>query len=651
MPTFASGYVKPGTYLTQEDISPPAAQPGIRIHAPVGQGQKTLMRMDTLKRGATPNGQDGPLLNNIVIDIDSIQDSNGVLYTQGVDYLLTRPTAFTAVVDWSPLAAVTGSVNLAGLVPDPGTVLNGLYLNLVVNGGVSGNPGAQQVLFSGAIANPAAVAAFINAWDPSLNGVASVNGAGQLVLSANSIVVNEGTANAILGFTPYQSASVRKPAAGVQYVCFYDSDKVAAEYLPMVWTDTNKVQSYYGLPEPQAVLASGDVASATAETGSALATLTDTSAAWTPNQFVGCYLTIVGGTGTGQVRVIVANTANVLTLSQTWNNLSQPDPTSQYSVTNVNNNTITMGVLLGQATGATVFMTSQYQDDIYNGTNIQAAITALAQGVQGQFPYSIILMQGLQSTDTGPLGFLLNFVTTQSNTINNKWCQTCVGLAAGNDDYLTFVNLATGAASDRVVLLSNSSIPNDFGYGTVQGDGSFFAAAHAGLICANENAATPLLLRSIGAALDASLYVDPFLEVEKNLMAAAGVTIYENNGVDLVCRDALNTATATVLAQETQLTRSKDYVSYYLSSGLNASLVGQLAVTTGTGPSNVLIQAQSMLNFMFGTLQQMNILSGPPQNVSVTQDKNEPRQLDITADIYLTPTVKWVYILAGFGVG
>jgi len=293
MPTFAPGYIKPGTYLEQRDISPPAPQPGVRIFAPVGQGSKTLTRLDALKRGAAPNGQDGPLAFNIVINIASVQDSNGVLYTQGVDYVLTRPTTTSAVVDWSPLAKLTGTADLTSLAPDPGTVLNGQTLNLVVNGGVSGNPTAQNILFSGPIANPAALAAFINSWDPSLNGVASVNVANQLVLSANSILVNEGTANSTLGFLAYASAAVRKPAAGLSYNCFYVSDKLPAEYAPMLWADTNKILAYYGLPQPQATLFSG------AATASAAKQLTAGAAAWATDQFVGNYLKIVGGTGSG----------------------------------------------------------------------------------------------------------------------------------------------------------------------------------------------------------------------------------------------------------------------------------------------------------------------------------------------------------------
>jgi hypothetical protein len=641
MPTFAPGYIKPGAYLQQEDISNPAVLPGVRILTPIGQGSKTLMRKDTLTKGAV-NGQDGPLAYNIVINLDSIVDQDGVIYQLGRDFLLSRPTPTTAKVDWSPVARIVGTTDMSTLVPDPGTVLNGTYLRLSVNGG-TGTPADQYVLFSGVIATPAAVAAFINSWHPSLAGVASVNVNNQLVLSANSILIDEGQANSILGFVTYAQAAVQEPATGKVYDVYYVSDKLASEYVPKVWTDMNKVVAWYGQKQPRTTLDSGTAS------GSAANLLVDASKTWTPNQFIGNYLKIVSGTGAGQVRVIIANNGSQLTLSQDWNNLSAPDVTSQYIITDVNDNSISMGMQVGFDTGASVFIGSQYADDIFNDTNIKAAIDALEQDVSGLRPYTLVLMRGLGSTEVGPIAYLKQHCLTMSNVINNKWRQFCVGLAQGNEDYLDFIALGTGTDTDRGVILSNTSITRDFGFGVVQLDGSYFAAAHGGLICRNEEASIPLLHRSISAAFDVARYNDPFLEVEKNLMAAAGITIYERQGVDLICRDALNTDMGTILSQETKLTRSKDYVSNFLTQALNASLVGQRFITSGSGRENILVQAKSLLDFLFADLLARGTIT-KVLNVSVKQDAIDPRQLDITADIYLTTDVKWVYILAGFGV-
>jgi hypothetical protein len=259
-------------------------------------------------------------------------------------------------------------------------------------------------------------------------------------------------------------------------------------------------------------------------------------------------------------------------------------------------------------------------------------------------------MRGLAAGEAGPVAYIKAHCEEMSDVINNKWRMCAFGLAQGEEDYVDFVTMANGSNSDRVVILTNTSITRDFGFGTVQLDGSYFAAAHGGIICANEESSIPLLFRSISEAFDVTLYNDPFLEVEKNLMAAAGCTIYERRGVDLICRDALNTSKTTILSQETKLTRSKDYVSNYLRGGFEATLVGRRFITNGAGRDNVLVLASSIFNFMAADLLSRGTISRPPQNTSFKQNAIDPRQLDITADLYLTTDVKWVYTLAGFGV-
>ncbi|MBI5588324.1 MAG: hypothetical protein HY889_08175 [Deltaproteobacteria bacterium] len=59
-------------------------------------------------------------------------------------------------------------------------------------------------------------------------------------------------------------------------------------------------------------------------------TLTDTTKAWTVNAYVNTFVEITGGTGSGQIRVIHANTATVLTITGRWDTV--PDATSTYRV-------------------------------------------------------------------------------------------------------------------------------------------------------------------------------------------------------------------------------------------------------------------------------------------------------------------------------
>lgn len=80
------------------------------------------------------------------------------------------------------------------------------------------------------------------------------------------------------------------------------------------------------------LFASGTATSATADT------LTDTGAAWTTNQFIGSYVTIVGGTGAGQTQRIQSNTATTITIIGTWT--TTPDGTSSYEFGEFNPGTL-----------------------------------------------------------------------------------------------------------------------------------------------------------------------------------------------------------------------------------------------------------------------------------------------------------------------
>ena len=69
--------------------------------------------------------------------------------------------------------------------------------------------------------------------------------------------------------------------------------------------------------------------SSTATAGGA-STLTDGIKAWATNQWKGFTVSITGGTGSGQKRIVASNTGTVLTVSAAW--VTQPDATSTYTI-------------------------------------------------------------------------------------------------------------------------------------------------------------------------------------------------------------------------------------------------------------------------------------------------------------------------------
>lgn len=65
-------------------------------------------------------------------------------------------------------------------------------------------------------------------------------------------------------------------------------------------------------------------------TAGASSTLTDTGKSWQTNEFAGQSLWIYGGTGNGQIRKILSNTATVLTVSAAWD--TNPSTDSTYRI-------------------------------------------------------------------------------------------------------------------------------------------------------------------------------------------------------------------------------------------------------------------------------------------------------------------------------
>lgn len=82
---------------------------------------------------------------------------------------------------------------------------------------------------------------------------------------------------------------------------------------------------------PTTGTATGTASAGSAGSGSTFGTLTDGTKTWTVNDaaLVGKFVIITGGTGNGQVRVVVSNTATVLTIAGTW---TAPTGTSTYAL-------------------------------------------------------------------------------------------------------------------------------------------------------------------------------------------------------------------------------------------------------------------------------------------------------------------------------
>lgn len=90
----------------------------------------------------------------------------------------------------------------------------------------------------------------------------------------------------------------------------------------------NYLKMYIGISSEHTVSV-GDKDSGTSSGANSTTTLNDTAKSWATNEWAGKILIITGGTGAGQYKSIVSNTATQLTVS-TWG--TTPDGTSTYTI-------------------------------------------------------------------------------------------------------------------------------------------------------------------------------------------------------------------------------------------------------------------------------------------------------------------------------
>ncbi len=143
------------------------------------------------------------------------------------------------------------------------------------------------------------------------------------------------TANAFGGYTVYITAGT---GAGQQRTVTTNTP-TRLNVFPNWVTNPNATSAYVIINPPGT-----NVTPSKAPTAATTTTVTDTTSAWTVNQWAGWTVNILSGTGNGQLATITSNTATTLTVSPAFT--TAPDLTSRYLI----NLTGTAGLGTGTAT-------------------------------------------------------------------------------------------------------------------------------------------------------------------------------------------------------------------------------------------------------------------------------------------------------------
>jgi len=215
-------------------------------------------------------------------------------------------------------------------------------------------------------------------------------------------------------------------------------------------------------------------------------------------------------------------------------------------------------------------------------------------------------------------------VENMSTQLERKWRTAFLGLS-GDHTVEQMKTLATGLNSRRIVLVYPENVSRSIGSSTVDLNGAYLAAALGGIrVNPNYDVATPLTRRNVSGF--SSISGNITLRVEKNEIAAAGVTIVDFDGVNAVVRHGKTTAIDTVINQEISLTDITDYVAEVTYRVLENAYVGK-KITVDT-PLNIVSTTD-------GILQQLiqNEIIVDAINISAEQNESDPTQIDVSFEI------------------
>lgn len=188
-----------------------------------------------------------------------------------------------------------------------------------------------------------------------------------------------------------------------------------------------------------------ELESGTATSGSAL-NLEDTTKTWTVNEFVGAAVHLTGGTGAGQVRYVLLNTSDTLTMTSAWG--TNPDATTTYAILRSEvNGTAGIRISVRNPVGVAGLVGVTIEDN---------AVTTHA-ATSGYVPYTNGV---LIDADNSITGTSIQSVHLRGNTVQG-WGSGSTGAALRIlGDAAGVLNLTGVVVTDNVMLATNTGVSN-----------------------------------------------------------------------------------------------------------------------------------------------------------------------------------------------
>lgn len=240
------------------------------------------------------------------------------------------------------------------------------------------------------------------------------------------------------------------------------------------------------------------------------------------------------------------------------------------------------------------------------------------------------------STDPVVQSLAVNHCLQESDPLAGHERETILGMPAGASvDYM--IAKAIALFNRRAIIPApGDSVTRKAPDGTlVTLDGTYIAAAIAGLQTAQEKPITPITGKIL---VGFTIPDDQFSPYDMNRMGANGIcVVYSKSGIIKV-RHAITTNTTSADTSEISVVAADDLVRRITRTRLNNAFIGQGILITPSTPSDVANTVQAIWNqlvrtgliYAYGTKNDPTTGEVP---ISARQDANEPRKINVTGSV------------------
>lgn len=295
--------------------------------------------------------------------------------------------------------------------------------------------------------------------------------------------------------------------------------------------------------------------------------------------------------------------------------------------------TITVGAKIANENGAYYIVTVQVTENSASAFN--AAIDKLKYRVGGVDPTIIVAL----STSSTVQSYLKSHVELMSSQYQKKERFGIIGMAVGTSQ-ADVITKAEAIAYNRIILpyeefTRTIKDPDTLTEADHTLDGTFAGCAIAGMMT-KYVVQEPLTRKTVNGFKSSSI-TSSTLETDKDLMAASGVLLFEENAGIITIRHGMTTNVSTSEDNEISVMLIRDHVIKGTRTALDALYIGTASVEDTNA------QIETDLKSILNTFKDDGSIT-KYDSINVTQNSSDSTRWDVEFRIYPAYPINYIYI-------